>query len=97
MVRVLAQVFEQTWRSAVRYDSAMTDGDEPLDEVKFAILELLASGVKDEVIARRLGMAPRTYRRHISSLMDELNASSRFQAGLVAARRGLLAGQGSES
>jgi DNA-binding CsgD family transcriptional regulator len=90
MVSVLAQVFEQTWRSAVPYDPAITDDDEPLDEVKGAILELLASGVKDEVIARRLGMSPRTYRRHMSSLMEQLNASSRFQAGLVAARRGLL-------
>jgi len=90
MVALLAQVFEQTWRSAMRYDPAGTDGEEPLDEVRIAILKLLASGAKDEVIARRLGMSPRTCRRHISGLMDQLNASSRFQAGLAAARKGLL-------
>jgi DNA-binding CsgD family transcriptional regulator len=94
MVALLAQVFEQTWRSAVQYDPAGADGEEPLDEVRVAILKLLASGAKDEVIARRLGMSPRTCRRHISGLMDQLNASSRFQAGLAAARKGLLTDYG---
>ncbi|MEU9130595.1 helix-turn-helix transcriptional regulator, partial [Kitasatospora sp. NPDC048540] len=45
------------------------------------IMELLAAGLKDESIARRLGMSLRTTRRHIADIMEELDAASRFQAG----------------
>jgi DNA-binding NarL/FixJ family response regulator len=54
------------------------------------LLEMLASGAKDEQIARALGMSLRTVRRRIASLMAELGADSRFQAGIEAVRRGWL-------
>jgi hypothetical protein len=54
------------------------------DEVKLAIIRILASGAKDDMIARRLGMSVRTCRRHIAEIMNELQASSRFQAGVNA-------------
>jgi DNA-binding NarL/FixJ family response regulator len=54
------------------------------------ILELLMLGTKDESIARQLGISLRTVRRRVAGLMDELGATTRFQAGLEAARRGLL-------
>lgn len=52
------------------------------------ILALLVSGDKDEVAARVLGVSLRTYRRYVRHLMDELGASSRFEAGFLAAERG---------
>lgn len=61
-----------------------------LDEVKGTILGLLASGLKDDVVARRVGMSSRTFRRHMSRLMSQLDAQSRFQAGVAAARAGLV-------
>ncbi|GAA2444377.1 hypothetical protein GCM10010433_52130 [Streptomyces pulveraceus] len=58
-----------------------------------SIIDLMAQGLKDEVVARRIGMGSRTFRRHMSSIMDKLGASSRFQAGVVAARVGLIGGK----
>jgi DNA-binding CsgD family transcriptional regulator len=57
------------------------------DEMSRTVLRHLAAGEKDEVIARRLGLSVRTCRRHIAAIMDELGASSRFQAGVLAQRR----------
>jgi DNA-binding NarL/FixJ family response regulator len=52
------------------------------------VLELLALGAKDEVIARHLGVSLRTARRRVADLFDELGAATRFQAGVEAGRRG---------
>ena len=52
------------------------------------LVNLLASGRKDEAIARQLGVSGRTLRRRIAEVQDQLGATSRFQAGLQAARRG---------
>jgi DNA-binding CsgD family transcriptional regulator len=57
------------------------------DEISRTVLRHLAAGEKDEVIARRLGLSVRTCRRHIAAIMDELGATSRFQAGVLAQRR----------
>ncbi len=54
------------------------------------ILELLASGCTDETSAREVGVSVRHLRRTISRLMQDLGASSRFEAGVEAARRGWL-------
>ena len=54
------------------------------------VLNLLRAGMKDESIARQLGVSLRTVRRRIAEVMDDLGASTRFQAGVEAARRGLL-------
>jgi len=53
-----------------------------------AMLTLIGAGLKDEVVARQLGMSPRTLRRRSQDLMTELGAANRFQAGVEAARRG---------
>ena len=50
-------------------------------------LEVLATGVNDEVGAATLGVSTRTYRRHVAELMVAVGASSRFQAGHLAARQ----------
>ncbi len=52
------------------------------------VLALMAVGMKDEAIARQLGMSPRTLRRRSQELLAELGAGNRFQAGVEAARRG---------
>jgi DNA-binding NarL/FixJ family response regulator len=52
------------------------------------LVEQLASGAKDEQIARALGISVRTVRRRVAELLVELGADSRFQAGVEAVRRG---------
>ena len=52
------------------------------------MLTLMAVGMKDDAIARQLGISPRTLRRRSQELLVELAAGNRFQAGVEAARRG---------
>jgi DNA-binding CsgD family transcriptional regulator/sugar-specific transcriptional regulator TrmB len=54
------------------------------------LLALAASGLTDQAIARRLGKAQRTVERRMQRIMALLSAKTRFQAGLQAARRGIL-------
>ncbi|MER5523607.1 helix-turn-helix transcriptional regulator [Streptomyces sp. NPDC002677] len=65
-------------------------GSDRLTSREQALLRLMAKGLKDEVIARDLGVSPRTLRRLIADLMRRLDCESRFQAGVEAAARGWL-------
>jgi DNA-binding NarL/FixJ family response regulator len=62
-------------------------GEEELSD-RALLVDQLASGAKDEQIARALGLSLRTVRRRVAQLLDELGAGSRFQAGVEAVRRG---------
>jgi DNA-binding CsgD family transcriptional regulator len=61
-----------------------------LDQTRGAILRLMAEGEKDEAISRRLSISVRTCRRQIADYMAQVGATSRFQAGVIAARAGHL-------
>ncbi|WP_373310785.1 response regulator transcription factor [Streptomyces alanosinicus] len=80
------------WSIAMRFTSP--DGGEE-DEMPLKVLHLMGTGRTDEVAARELGMSVRTFRRHVSEVMQRLDASSRFQAGLRAAELGLTTGAAS--
>ena len=54
------------------------------------VLAMLGAGFKDEAIARHLGISMRTTGRRVLSILDHLQASTRFQAGAQAVRRGWL-------
>jgi DNA-binding NarL/FixJ family response regulator len=58
------------------------------EEERKRTLELLALGGKDEAVARHLGVSLRTVRRRVADLLEELGATTRFQAGMEAVRRG---------
>ncbi|MFB7712500.1 LuxR C-terminal-related transcriptional regulator [Streptomyces sp. NPDC056105] len=83
----LVPLFEAVWERAAPIGSVshgqISDEDREL-------LTMLASGLKDEAIARRMDMHVHTVRRRISRLMQELNAETRFQAGVQSAMRGWL-------
>jgi DNA-binding CsgD family transcriptional regulator len=55
-----------------------------------ALLHLLATGMTDKLVGRRLGITERTVRRRVSDLMTLLNAESRFQLGVNASIAGLI-------
>jgi DNA-binding NarL/FixJ family response regulator len=59
-----------------------------LEDIDRALLQLLTAGVKDQAIARQLGVSLRTIRRRLANLMHEAGAVSRFQLGMLAGRRG---------
>ncbi|MFI0942804.1 LuxR C-terminal-related transcriptional regulator [Streptomyces sp. NPDC021020] len=61
-----------------------------LSEREGDVLRLLAEGLTDEQIGKRLGISARTVRRIATTVMEQLGAASRFQAGVLAAGLGLV-------
>ncbi len=61
-----------------------------LDERDRQIIVLIAAGATDTMIARQVRVSQRTVERRLRCIMDELGATTRFQAGVLAARRGLV-------
>jgi DNA-binding CsgD family transcriptional regulator len=88
----VVSTFEQLWAEAQPLEDALSRGQEDteLDQTRTAILRLMAEGEKDEAISRRLSISVRTCRRQIADYMAQVGASSRFQAGVIAARAGHL-------
>jgi DNA-binding NarL/FixJ family response regulator len=62
----------------------------PLTLRESEILKLIASGMSNKLIAFNLGIALGTVKAHAKSILDKLGASSRTQATVIAAQRGLL-------
>lgn len=91
VVAALVATFEYAWGRATALDTASTPGTgaDPSD-TDLELLKLLATGITDEAIAKRLGVSLRTVRRRIFDLMDRLKATSRFDAGCKAVQRGWL-------
>jgi DNA-binding NarL/FixJ family response regulator len=89
VVQNVLSLFDAAWRSGT--DLAVYDAqNSELCELAPRVLELLASGCKDETAARTLDMGVRTYRRRVAELMNALGAESRFQAGMRARDLGLI-------
>ncbi|MEV7021973.1 helix-turn-helix domain-containing protein [Kitasatospora sp. NPDC093558] len=84
--------FEHCWHQAhlldAEHQGPVVNGP---GEQQTALLRLLADGVKDDRIARVLGISPRTLSRLISELLVDLQAKSRFEAGVKAVQLGWLA------
>ena len=91
LVGLLGTLLDHTWRGA-----------EPLADHTAAlaarrncptteqILRQLAYGSTDDAAARRLSMSVRTFRRHVADIMRDIDARSRFQAGIRLAQLGLV-------
>ncbi|WP_326826844.1 DNA-binding response regulator [Streptosporangium sp. NBC_01756] len=89
VVQNIQSLFDAAWRSATElavYRAQHAD----LTTLAPQVMELLASGCKDESAARTLGLGVRTYRRRVAELMTALGAESRFQAGVRARELGLI-------
>jgi DNA-binding CsgD family transcriptional regulator len=91
IVAQLVVLFEQIWASATPLaERNPVEAGTGLTNVERELLRLLASGSTDEAAAKRLGVSLRTVRRIMADLMTRLEATSRFEAGLKAAKRGWL-------
>jgi DNA-binding NarL/FixJ family response regulator len=69
---------------------APTQAIEPLTARELQVLQLVAQGLPNKGIARRLGISENTAKFHVASLCGKLGASSRTEAVTLAARRGLI-------
>ncbi|MEU7000146.1 hypothetical protein [Nonomuraea sp. NPDC046570] len=90
VVGFMYRLFDSLWTSAQPFDMERTNYEDVLEDFQTTTLWLMSLGIKDEAVARRLGMSTRTCRRHISAIMDILGATSRFQAGVRASQYGLI-------
>ncbi len=89
VVEALTCLFERSWEDAVPLDSSGPGLDEHgLSPREKELLRLMARGLNDEAIRRRLGVSLRTVRRIVAELCVRLKAASRFEAGYQAAKRG---------
>jgi DNA-binding CsgD family transcriptional regulator len=91
ILAALRDYFELLWDRAVpvttpsQQAAAAGDG---LTQTEQRVLDLMAEGLQDAVIARRAGVSVVSVRRHITAVLAKLGVTSRFAAGAAAQRRG---------
>jgi DNA-binding CsgD family transcriptional regulator len=91
IIAALREYFEMLWDRATPLGASrpVTSADR-LTPAQQAVLEMMAEGLRDDVIARRAGLSKTTVRRHIAAILTRLDVTSRFAAGAAAQRRGWL-------
>jgi DNA-binding CsgD family transcriptional regulator len=70
--------------------SAPADDDVSLTPRELEVLALLAEGMSNKAIARRLGISVHTAKFHVGALIDKFDAIGRTDALAHAARRGVI-------
>ncbi|MGW7197579.1 LuxR C-terminal-related transcriptional regulator [Streptomyces chryseus] len=103
LVGIFEDIFEHCWGSGtllVPRSAGAGRGGEPCGAAAEAapaptarqreVLQMLAAGMTDEAISRKLGVSERTVGRQVAELITKLGSESRFQAGFNAARMGWL-------
>ncbi|MET9695876.1 helix-turn-helix transcriptional regulator [Streptomyces sp. NPDC006529] len=90
VVHFMREAFERAWVQAEPFASSVGPDQARLlsDQLRRMIVRMLAEGLEDKVIARRLGMSERTCQRHIAEVMRAVGAKSRFHAGYLLATAG---------
>jgi DNA-binding NarL/FixJ family response regulator len=89
VVAVALALFDSYWARADEiFSPEDRDDNNPLTPHEAEVLRLLAGGAKDEQVARLLGISLRTARRITANLSERLDATSRFELGVAAAKRG---------
>ena len=74
-------------KQAQQYDAIRTDH---LSVRETEVLQLMAEGLPNKVIAMRLGITPHTVKFHVTSILTKLGASSRTEAVSLGARQGFI-------
>lgn len=91
IVATLIATFNQAWEQAMPYtDDESSPHETGLSDTQLRLLILLAQGMTDEAAAKRLNIGLRTVRRQMSTIMERINAKSRFEAGVKVAQQGWL-------
>ena len=77
-------------RPAAAADAEAAAAPAPLSLRERELLELVAAGLGNKAIARRLGLSVNTVKYHLASIFTKLDARTRAEAVSAAARRGEL-------
>ncbi len=87
LVAALNAIVDTCWQLAAPMSGPAIS---ELDDRGHRVLRLLAAGATDAAIAEQVGISQRTVERRVRALMEQLGVTTRFQAGVQAARRGWL-------
>jgi DNA-binding NarL/FixJ family response regulator len=85
--KVVAEFARLTERERVRRKQPLV---EPLSSREMEVLALLAEGLSNQEIAKRLTIAPGTVKNHVSNILAKLDVHDRTKAVLLAQEIGLL-------
>ena len=85
MLDALVALFDLWWHRALPFD---TNDGVPADstaepDLEASVIALMRAGLKDDAIARQLGVSTTTVRRRINALALRYGVSTRFQLGLA--------------
>ena len=72
------------------FPDAAPDLAEPLSARELEVLDQLADGLSNKLIAHRLNISEHTVKTHVASIFTKLGASTRTEAVSQALRRGLI-------
>jgi DNA-binding CsgD family transcriptional regulator len=91
LVQSIASIYDDYWLRALPFEvnppgASGADGETELTAQERVVIRLLAGGLSDDQIARKMGVHRRTVQRAVAKLMERLQASSRFEAGLKLAQ-----------
>jgi DNA-binding NarL/FixJ family response regulator len=78
------------FQAAVRTTVADAEEDRLLTPREREILEMVAEGLSNRTIARRLNISMYTVEFHVAAILDKLQAASRTEAVTLGVRRGLI-------
>ncbi|WP_438827398.1 helix-turn-helix transcriptional regulator [Streptomyces otsuchiensis] len=91
LVGNIITLFERLWDAAHDFGALVNTKKpepHPLTPAQLEALRSMCTVSKDETGAREMGISLRTYRRHISDLLQLLGADNRAHAALLARERG---------
>jgi DNA-binding NarL/FixJ family response regulator len=74
----------------VAQDIAIHATEDPLSDREIAVLEAVAAGKSNKVIAAQLSLSEDTVKGHMRSIFSKLDVNDRTQAVTVALRRGII-------
>jgi DNA-binding CsgD family transcriptional regulator len=77
-------------REIVRAPATVADSVDPLTPRESEVLQLMAEGLPNKLIADRLGISEHTAKFHVNAILTKLGAQGRTEAVVRAARLGLI-------
>lgn len=84
LISFLLRGFDYMWERSIPFGHHYPSGDAIFSDEAKEIMSLMAMGLTDDAIARRLGVSARTVGRRVGALMASLNINTRFQLGIKA-------------
>jgi DNA-binding NarL/FixJ family response regulator len=87
--RLAAKVLDEFNRPQVEVQVSLEAGFEPLSSREREVLQLVAEGLSNQEIGKRLFLSENTIKKYIRNILDKLQLNNRVQAAVYAVRKGL--------